>query len=126
MKNLAISGTVANSGYTRVIFDNCKNVVLDNVVVQKNDINVGVGIANNGSNIFMMNGAGVDSTSFAVGAIKVAYGGTVTIEPLDTDPTNPGWFVGAKYYIKTPVSAGPVGKVWVSAAVGWKAFGTIA
>lgn len=125
LKDLVIAGNVPNNGYKRVTFVNCQNVVLDRVTVQKNAINVGIGIENIGSNISMINGSGVDSTAFASGAITVSQGGTVRLEPLGADPTHPGWFVGARYYLKNPVSGGPVGKVWISPAAGWKAFGTI-
>ena len=125
LKDLVITGSVANNGYKRLTLSNCSNVFLDRVVVQKGGINVGVGIENISSNISMFNNSGVDSTSFATGPIVISQGGSVSIEDLDADPTNAGWFVGAKYYTKTPTTGSPLGKVWVSAAAGWKPFGTI-
>lgn len=125
LKNMRVSGTVPNNSYVRSWFIDCFDVTLDNFVVLKNGINVGVGIRADDSNISLINNSGVNSTSFNISPILPNGNSVISIPASDTDPVNPGWYPGAMFYLKNPVSTGYIGKVYISAAVGWKNFGLI-
>lgn len=123
LKNLTISGSVGNNSYERLIIDNSPFVVLDNVLINKNGMNVGVGVrAINNSIVYITNGTIANSSLFSIGIFIKDLTSKFVMDPAAAAPSTLNWSTGMIVENISPTTH--LG--WIFSGGAWKNFGAIA
>lgn len=121
-KNIKLSSSVSNGSYERLNVDNAKSVWLDNVLIAKDGLNVGVGVrASNGSVVHITNGTVADSTAFSLGIFVKDATSKFIIDSSETAPTTLNWSDGMIVENTNPVNH----MGWVFSGGAWKTYGSI-
>lgn len=115
LKNLTIENqyTVSDNSITQLDIDNCRNVVLDNVLFDSPTYGVGSAVrARNGSHITIMNGTTCGLNHTSGNAYEFQTGSTVHMQAVTTAPTG-RWTYGMRVNNSNPVSNGIIEWVYV-------------
>ena len=122
LKNLTLSANASNNANERLIVDGSPRVFLNNVLVSKGGVNVGVGVrAINGSNVYLTQGTVADSSVFAQGIFVKDATSRFILEPSATVPTTLNWTPGMIVENTNPTTH--LG--WVFSGGAWKTYGAI-
>lgn len=115
-KNLTLASNTTNASARRLSVDNCSNVVLDNVLLERGEVNTGYAvIANNGSNVSLINGTEATG-SFAQKAFDAADTSKFIMDRRASAPTSGVWTAGMSFeYINPTTHRGAFysGTAWV-------------
>jgi len=111
-KDLTISCATSNNGNERLYVNNSPSVYLDNVLITKAGLNVGVGCnAVNGSNVYIQNSTIIDSSAFATATWRKDASSKFIIQGYDAIPTSGAWSNGMRINFDTITAAGGYGAV---------------
>lgn len=120
-KNLTISETRPHLSYDRLIISGSSNVILDNVVVDKNGLNSGYGVRiSNGSKCYLINGTNAPM-AFTTKTWDWDDTSEFILANAPSAPVIGVWNDGMKLYNTTPTNY--LG--WVYSDSQWKNFGQI-
>lgn len=129
LRDVAFSSDAPNISYVRLSLANCPRVTLENVRINRNGLNAGIGVeAIEDSRVVLAGTTQADSTAFSTGTYVADDSSQIVMARRDAIPVVGGWPAGMRFEFKTPAAGGSIGAVCTASGIPgtWKTFGSIA